>query len=216
MRNQPGVVAASPEVISQAGITAGQDYGEGVNLLGFDPDTGTKSVTSLPQSITKGDLSFRDHQAGGGRRRAPGIPAGFPALGVPGRHRHPGAGYPGQGQSCARGGGSAILEVRGHRFVRHRHVPVRQPIRGHVSGQGSAVHRPGRCRIRDCDPGRRPGASSRDWRGPGAPAGVSLPGSRLADPELQSVQRAPAGEARHGADYLFHHGRGRVQHRGDA
>jgi len=41
VRRHPGVVAASPEVISQAGITAGQDYGEGVNLLGFDPDTGT-------------------------------------------------------------------------------------------------------------------------------------------------------------------------------
>ena len=59
VRRQPGVVAAAPEVISQAGITAGQDYGEGVNLVGFDPDTGTHSVTSLPQSIKKGDLSFR-------------------------------------------------------------------------------------------------------------------------------------------------------------
>src|SRR3954470_7177909 len=59
VRKQPGVVAASPEVISQAGITAGQDYGEGVNLVGFDPDTGKRSVTSLPQSIQKGDLSFR-------------------------------------------------------------------------------------------------------------------------------------------------------------
>ena len=59
VHRQPGVVAASPEVISQAGITAGQDYGEGVNLLGFDPDTGSRSVTSLPQSITKGDLSFK-------------------------------------------------------------------------------------------------------------------------------------------------------------
>jgi lipoprotein-releasing system permease protein len=59
VRQQPGVVAAAPEVISQAGITAGQDYGEGVNLVGFDPDTGTRSVTSLPQSIQKGDLSFR-------------------------------------------------------------------------------------------------------------------------------------------------------------
>src|SRR4051812_45958574 len=29
VRKQPGVVAAAPEVISQAGITAGQDYGEG-------------------------------------------------------------------------------------------------------------------------------------------------------------------------------------------
>ncbi|MGH7511714.1 MAG: FtsX-like permease family protein [Gemmatimonadales bacterium] len=59
VRQQPGVVAAAPEVISQAGITAGQDYGEGVNLVGFDPDTGTRSVTSLPQSIQQGDLSFR-------------------------------------------------------------------------------------------------------------------------------------------------------------
>ncbi len=59
VRKQPGVVAAAPEVISQAGITAGQDYGEGVNLVGFDPDTGAHSVTSLPQSIRQGDLSFR-------------------------------------------------------------------------------------------------------------------------------------------------------------
>ena len=59
IRREPGVVAAAPEVISQAGITAGQDYGEGVNLVGFDPDTGTRSVTSLPQSIRSGDLTFR-------------------------------------------------------------------------------------------------------------------------------------------------------------
>ncbi|HEX5385355.1 MAG TPA: ABC transporter permease [Gemmatimonadales bacterium] len=59
VRKVPGVVAAEPEVISQAGITAGHDYGEAVNVLGFEPDTGTKSVTSFPQSITKGDLSFK-------------------------------------------------------------------------------------------------------------------------------------------------------------
>jgi lipoprotein-releasing system permease protein len=64
VRRQPGVMAAAPEVISQAGITAGQDYGEGVNLLGFDPDTGRRSVTSLPQSVTKGDLSFRTTKPG--------------------------------------------------------------------------------------------------------------------------------------------------------
>src|SRR5919205_3815166 len=40
IRRQPGVVAAAPEVISQAGITAGADYGEGVNLVGFASDTG--------------------------------------------------------------------------------------------------------------------------------------------------------------------------------
>jgi lipoprotein-releasing system permease protein len=64
VRKQPGVVAAAPEVISQAGITAGQDYGEGVNLLGFDPDTGSHSVTSLPQSVVKGDLSFKTTKPG--------------------------------------------------------------------------------------------------------------------------------------------------------
>ncbi len=64
VRKAPGVVAAAPEVISQAGITAGQDYGEGVNLLGFDPDTGKASVTSFPQSIKKGDLSFRPTKPG--------------------------------------------------------------------------------------------------------------------------------------------------------
>ena len=64
IRRQPGVVAASPEVISQAGITAGQDYGEGVNLVGFDPDTGNMSVTSLPKAITKGDLSFKTTKPG--------------------------------------------------------------------------------------------------------------------------------------------------------
>jgi lipoprotein-releasing system permease protein len=64
IRKEPGVLAASPEVISQAGITAGQDYGEGVNLVGFDPDTGTMSVTSLPQAVTKGDLSFKASKPG--------------------------------------------------------------------------------------------------------------------------------------------------------
>ncbi len=64
VRKQPGVVAAAPEVISQAGITAGQDYGEGVNLLGIDPDSGSGSVTSLPQSVIKGDLSFRTTKPG--------------------------------------------------------------------------------------------------------------------------------------------------------
>ena len=64
IKKQPGVLAATPEVISQAGITAGQDYGEGVNLLGFDPDTGSMSVTSLPQAVTKGDLSFKTSKPG--------------------------------------------------------------------------------------------------------------------------------------------------------
>jgi lipoprotein-releasing system permease protein len=64
IRKQPGVVAAAPEVISQAGISAGQDYGEGVNLLGWDPDTGSAPVTSLPASVVRGDLSFTSYKAG--------------------------------------------------------------------------------------------------------------------------------------------------------
>jgi lipoprotein-releasing system permease protein len=64
IRREPGVVAAAPEVISQAGITAGEDYGEGVNLVGFDPDTGTRSITSLPKSLVKGDLRFKTDKPG--------------------------------------------------------------------------------------------------------------------------------------------------------
>ena len=56
---QPGVVAAAPEVISQAGITAGQDYGEGVNLVGFDPTPGRTRSRRCPRRSSKGDLSFR-------------------------------------------------------------------------------------------------------------------------------------------------------------
>ncbi len=45
-------------------------------------------------------------------------------------------------------------------------------------------------------------------------AGLPVPLTRLADPERQPLQRPPAREAGHGADYLLHHGGGRVQHRG--
>ena len=41
VRKEPGVIAAAPEVLSQSVISAGADYAEGVNVLGFDPDTGT-------------------------------------------------------------------------------------------------------------------------------------------------------------------------------
>jgi lipoprotein-releasing system permease protein len=59
VRKEPGVVAAAPEVISQSLIAAGSDYAEGVQIVGFDPDTGSRSVTSLPQALTKGDLQFK-------------------------------------------------------------------------------------------------------------------------------------------------------------
>jgi lipoprotein-releasing system permease protein len=59
VRKEPGVVAVAPEVITQSLLSAGHDYSEGVQVFGFDPDTGTRSVTSLPRSVTHGDLSFR-------------------------------------------------------------------------------------------------------------------------------------------------------------
>ena len=59
VQEDPGVVTAAPEVISQSILTAGKDYAEAVNILGFDPDTGSVSVTSLPQKLLSGDLSFR-------------------------------------------------------------------------------------------------------------------------------------------------------------
>lgn len=58
VRREPGVVAVAPEVLTQSVISAGADYAEGVNVLGFDPDTGTMAVTTLPGALTRGDLSF--------------------------------------------------------------------------------------------------------------------------------------------------------------
>jgi lipoprotein-releasing system permease protein len=64
IRKDPEVVAASPEVITVSIVSAAKDYAEMVNVLGFDADTGGRSVTSLPKSITKGDLSFKTDKPG--------------------------------------------------------------------------------------------------------------------------------------------------------
>jgi lipoprotein-releasing system permease protein len=64
IKKEPGVVAAAPEVLSQSVITMGHDYVEAVQVVGFDADTGSRSVTSLPQAITKGDLSFHTTKPG--------------------------------------------------------------------------------------------------------------------------------------------------------
>ena len=52
------MAAAAPFVLTQAGISAGHDYAEGVVVLGIDPDTGVRSVTTLAQHFLKGDLRF--------------------------------------------------------------------------------------------------------------------------------------------------------------
>jgi lipoprotein-releasing system permease protein len=64
VRGTPGVEAAQPFVLSQGLISAGHDYTEGVAVIGVEPDTGSRAVTSLPRHFTKGDLSFRTTQPG--------------------------------------------------------------------------------------------------------------------------------------------------------
>jgi len=53
-----GVVAAAPFVLSQGIISAGHDYAEGVAVVGIEPDTGNRAVTSLAHYFTRGDLTF--------------------------------------------------------------------------------------------------------------------------------------------------------------
>lgn len=64
VRRTPGITAAAPFVMTQAGITAGHDYAEGVVIYGIDADTGKAAVTTLPQHFIKGDLRFRTTRAG--------------------------------------------------------------------------------------------------------------------------------------------------------
>src|SRR5215472_17014958 len=53
VRKTPGVAAAAPFVMTQAGITAGHDYAEGVVVFGIDADTGHRAVTTLPEHFIK-------------------------------------------------------------------------------------------------------------------------------------------------------------------
>lgn len=62
IRQDPSVEAAAPEVISESLITTGADYAEGVQVLGYDAGDGGGSVTSLPDAVVKGDLSFTTKQ----------------------------------------------------------------------------------------------------------------------------------------------------------
>jgi lipoprotein-releasing system permease protein len=56
---EAGVVAAAPEVITQSVARNSAGYVSAVNVVGIARDTGRLSVTTLPQAITHGDLSFR-------------------------------------------------------------------------------------------------------------------------------------------------------------
>jgi lipoprotein-releasing system permease protein len=60
VRGLPGVVAASPFVLSQAGITAGHDYGEGVFVMGIEPAApNLREVTNIRRFAIGGDFGFR-------------------------------------------------------------------------------------------------------------------------------------------------------------
>jgi len=59
LRHMRGVEAAAPFVMTQALVSAGADYTEGVFVVGIDADTGAHSVTAFPRHFTKGDLTFR-------------------------------------------------------------------------------------------------------------------------------------------------------------
>src|SRR6266498_2015298 len=59
VRRMPGVEAVAPFVLSQGLVSAGHDYAEGVYVMGVEPDTGSRAVTTFASHLTKGDLRFR-------------------------------------------------------------------------------------------------------------------------------------------------------------
>ena len=202
-----------PEVISQAGITAGQDYGEGVNLVGFDPDTGTMSVTSLPSRSPRAICPSRPPSRAwtAASCSAPGWPPGsrsIPATSSPWFRSPQAKVNPALGVAVPRFWKFEVTGLfdTGMFQYDNQFVVMSREMAQRFTGLGDAVSG---IAVRVADPDRAPqiGDGAREA------AGLPLPGPRLADPELEPVQRAAAGKARDGPDYLFHHGRGRVQHR---
>jgi lipoprotein-releasing system permease protein len=61
VQRMPGVTAAAPFVHTQAGISAGHNYAEGVFVMGILPAApGLKEVTSIRRTARGGDFTFRD------------------------------------------------------------------------------------------------------------------------------------------------------------
>src|SRR5689334_6031345 len=60
VKKQPGVKAAAPFVHAQAIVSAGHAYGEGVFVMGIEPDhPGIVPVTSVRKTAKSGDFRFR-------------------------------------------------------------------------------------------------------------------------------------------------------------
>lgn len=67
VRRQPGVVAAAPFVLTEAGINAGHTYAEGAMVQGLPPrEEGAVEVTSIRDHVVAGDMTFRT--SGGDKR----------------------------------------------------------------------------------------------------------------------------------------------------
>jgi lipoprotein-releasing system permease protein len=60
VRRQPGVVAAAPFVLTEAGVNAGHTYAEGAMVQGLPPrEEGTVEVTTIRDHLVAGDMTFR-------------------------------------------------------------------------------------------------------------------------------------------------------------
>jgi lipoprotein-releasing system permease protein len=59
VREHPDVIAAAPEVLTKSVIANAADYPSAVDVVGFDPDTGSQAVTTLADKVTGGTISFR-------------------------------------------------------------------------------------------------------------------------------------------------------------
>jgi lipoprotein-releasing system permease protein len=59
VKAQPGVVAAAPFVLTQAGLTAGHDYAEAAYVVGLEPQArGVANVTEIRKHAIAGDFRF--------------------------------------------------------------------------------------------------------------------------------------------------------------
>ncbi len=58
IRQDPDVVAAAPEVLTESVITAGADFAEGVMIQSLELDPEDQGVTDLAESVTRGSLEF--------------------------------------------------------------------------------------------------------------------------------------------------------------
>jgi lipoprotein-releasing system permease protein len=68
VRAQPGITAAAPFVLTQGGISAGHNYGEGAMVVGIEPPgRGVEEATTIRRHIVQGAGDFTFKTSGGDR-----------------------------------------------------------------------------------------------------------------------------------------------------